>query len=438
MRRTRTWAVALTAMSTLLLATDLLAQTPKPWGRVSFMADGFSASDGDTGRSGFTELVGSFTFASPYLTKDGAEYRFDLRSAAYPSTDDRSSRTSIYDAYAGYRFAGGTWLVRGGQMWLNDLGGLGSIGGAMVEYSLKEVAGLQRIRFGAFGGAEPKILDAGYVSKVVKAGGYVAFDGARSWRNVLGFVTVRNSGVTERSVLTMTNLLPFGSRVFVYQAAEIDLTGPAGVGSGRLTYFFVNARVTAASRVELQGVYHRGRSIDTRTITLDQLNGRPVSARALEGWLFESAEGRVTVTLGRGFRVFGGYGQDRSEATDASTDRGTFGFFAGNLLRTGFDVRVSGYRRSRPGSSYNAWDASVGRSLTSRVYLTFDYSSSLAVLQVDAAGGYRVSQRPRTTRYALSGLVNLNRWIWLQLTGEHLRDGALSEIRWLSGLTFRF
>ena len=438
MRRNATWAFALTVLSALLLAADLRAQSPKPSGRVSFMADGTSASDNGTSLPDFTELVGSFTLASPYSTKDGADYRFDVRAAAYPSTDDRPSRRSIYDAYAGYRFAGGTWLVRGGQMWLNDLGGLGSIGGAMAEYSLKEAAGFQRIRFGAFGGAEPKVLDAGYVTHVVKAGGYVAFDGGGSWRNVLGLVTISNSGVTERSVLTMTNLMPFGRRVFVYQAAEVDLVGPAGTGSGRLTYFFVNARVAATDRVDLQGVYHRGRSIDTRTITLDQLNGRPVSARSLEGWLFESVQGRITVTLGKGFRVFGEYGQDRSDSTEAATGRVAFGLFATNLLRTGLDVRVSDRRTSRPGSSYDAWDASVGRNITSRVYLSFDFSSSLAVLRANAAGGYQVQQRPRTTRYALSGLVNLNRSVSLLLEGERLRDGTVSETRWLSGLTFRF
>jgi hypothetical protein len=438
MRRTRTWIAVLAVLGMLAVAAELLAQTPKPWGRVSFMADGTSASDNGSSLPGFTEVVGSFTFAAPYSTKDGADYRFDVRSAAYPSTDNRPSRTSIYDAYVGYRFAGGSWLVRGGQMWLNDLGGLGSIGGAMVEYSVKTAGVFQRLRFGAFGGAEPKVLDAGYVSNVVKAGGYVALERNGSWRNVVGFVTIRNSGLTERSVLTMTNLMPFGRRIFVYQAAEVDLTGPAGVGSGRLTYFFVNARVAASSRVELQGLYHRGRSIDTRTITLDQIKGRPVSARSLEGWLFESAEGRVTLTLGKGYRVFGGYGQDRSSSADAATDRITFGFLASDLLGTGLDVRVSDYRHNPPESSYDAWDASVGRNLTSHVYLTLDYASSLAVLQADSVGGYQVEQRPRTTRYALSALISLNRRVSLLLEGEHLRDGTLSQIRWLSGLTVRF
>jgi hypothetical protein len=205
-----------------------------------------------------------------------------------------------------------------------------------------------------------------------------------------------------------------------------------------LTYFFVNARVSPSSRVELQGSFHRGRSIDTRAITLDQLNGRPVSAAALEGMLFESAYGRVTVTAFQGFRVFAGYARDRNNRNDAVTGRLTFGLFATNLFRTGLDVRVSDNRVNRPGSSYDAWDVSVGRSITPRVYLTADYSSSLAVLQVTTLGGFRIETRPRTTRYALSALVTFNRWISWLASGEYLRDGTLSEFRWLSGLTYRF
>jgi hypothetical protein len=426
------------ALAALWPGARAWAQAPHPWGRVSFMADGVTASDSGTRLPGFTELVGSFTFASPYVETGGMEYKFDFRTAGYPSTEDRATRVSLYDAYIGHRFADGALDVRVGQMWLTDLGGLGSLGGGLVEYRRKNVAGFQRMRVGVFGGAEPQILDAGYVKNVTKAGAYVAFDGRGSWRDTVGVVAVRDAGLTERLVLTTTNFLPFGKKVFVYQAAEVDLTGPGGQGSGGLTYFFANARVSPSDRIELQGTFHRGRSIDARTITLDQLNGRPVSARALEGLLYESAQGRITVTLFTGFRVFGGYAQDRNNFEDAPTGRATFGFFATNLLKTGLDVRLSDNRMTRPGSSNDAWDASIGRNLTPRVYLTFDYSNSLAVLQVTALGGFQVEQRPRTTRYALTGLINLNRWISLLLSAEHLRDGSLTQIRWLSGLTCRF
>jgi hypothetical protein len=426
------------AAAALLPGARAWAQSPHPWGRVSFMADGVTTSDNGTRLPGFTELVGSFTFASPVLDSGGTEYKFDFRTAGYPLTAGRDTRVSLYDAYVGRSFDAGALEVRVGQMWLTDLGGLGSLGGGLVEYRLKKVGRFQRIRIGGFGGAEPKILDAGYVANVTKVGGYVAFDGQGAWRNVVGVVTIRDAGLTERTVLSTTNFLPIGKRVFIYQAAEADLTGPAGQGAAGLTYFFVNGRVSPSERIEIQGTFHRGRSIDARTITLDQLNGRPVSARALEGLLYESALGRVTVTLFKGFRVFVGYAQDRNNLEDAPTGRATFGFFSTNLFGTGLDVRLSDNRTDRPGSSYDAWDASVGRNLTPRVYLTFDYSSSLAVLRVTSIGGFQVEQRPRTTRYALTGLLNLNRWISLLLSGEHLRDGSLSQIRWLSGLTYRF
>ena len=53
-------------------------------------------------------------------------------------------------------------------------------------------------------------------------------------------MTIRNQGVTERNVLSTTNFLPFGREFFLYQAAEYDLTGPGGIGSGGLAYFFIS------------------------------------------------------------------------------------------------------------------------------------------------------------------------------------------------------
>ena len=98
--------------------------------------------------------------------------------------------------------------------------------------------------------------------------------------------------------------------MFIYQAAEVDLSGPGGEGSGGLTYFFVNARVAPAKRADIQFTYHRGRSIDARSITDDLLNGRPVPAKTLDGFLFESIGARLTVEVAKGVRVFAGYGQD--------------------------------------------------------------------------------------------------------------------------------
>lgn len=73
-----------------------------------------------------------------------------------------------------------------------------------------------------------------------------------------------------------------------------------------------------------------------------------------------------------------------------------------------------------------------------RIYLSLDYSSSLAVLRVTTLGGFQIETRPRTTRYALSGIINASRRISLIVTGERLRDGTLLEFRWLSGVTCRF
>ena len=423
----------------LAWASIAFAQNTGPSGRVSFTAQSFTAAEAGQSFPGFNEIVLAATLDSPFLgDKPGTEYRLDFRGAGYPQTIGRDRRFSIYDAYVGRRLANGLG-VRVGQMWLNDLGGLGSLGGALVEVARQHVGGYRRVRVGVFGGLEPQILDAGYVSNVTKAGGYVTFEGAGAWRNTLGFVTIRNSGLTERSVLTTTNFLPFGRRLFVYQAAEFDLRGPAGQGTSGLTYFFVNGRYSPVPIVELQTVYHRGRSIDVRGITLDQLAGRPVSAKSLEGLLYESVGGRATVTIARDVRVFAGYTKDRNNREDAPTARVTFGGFATNFLRTGLDVNISDARMRGPSAWYDSWDVSLGRSLGTRMYVSGDYTTSLSAFRMLGQDGlFIIDSRPRTNRVSLSDLVHLNRRMSLLASADRTRDGSLSELRWLLSLIYRF
>ena len=106
---------------------------------------------------------------------------------------------------------------------------------------------------------------------------------------------VRHGSLTERSVVTDANFLPIGRKLFVYQAAEFDLQPPAGTAKQGLTYFYSNTRVNPANRVELQGNYNRGRSIDARSLGSDVINGRPITQSAVDGLLYESIGGRVTV-----------------------------------------------------------------------------------------------------------------------------------------------
>jgi hypothetical protein len=207
---------------------------------------------------------------------------------------------------------------------------------------------------------------------------------------------------------------------------------------GRLSYFFANVSVSPLPAIELQGTYHRGRSIDTRTITLDQLNGHPVESRTLEGLLFESAGGRLWITIARGVRVWGGYTRDRNNRDDFATGRASFGLIIPDLLRSGLDLNLSDSRSKRSGFSDDSWYASLGRNLGRRAYLSADYASSLAVVRVLGQGDIQIESRPQTRRYGISGIIHLNRILSLTLTGEHLRDDAETQVRILGGLTYRF
>ena len=409
------------------------------WARVSFYANVASTTGADGSSSSFSELVTNVAAQSVQHTGNGFEYGLDARFGAYPSTDERDPRASVYDAFVAQRLMDGRVLVKAGQMWLNDLGGLGSVGGALVE--VRQSADTTRLRWraGGFGGVEPEIMDVGYVSGVKKFGGYFALEGNGAQRSVVGYINVRNENLTERSVLSFTNYIPVQQSVFIYQAAEVDLTGPGGEGSGGLTYFFVNARVAPVKRADIQATYHRGRSIDARSITDDLLNGRPVPAKTLDGFLFESIGARVTVEVANGVRVFGGYGQDKNDRDADPMDRLSFGVYTSNLFGTGVDVNVTDYRYQRgAASSYDSWYVSVGRSFGSRVYLSGEYTTSLSVLRYAREDGFVVESRPQTDRLGASANVYLSRTLSLLIVADYTRDEGYRETRLLSGLSVRF
>jgi hypothetical protein len=439
MRVNRTLLLLVVLLGLPGFAPGAIAQTRPAWGRIALFGNGAITTRDEGPTSTLGELIANVTFESATGDDVRFDYRADVRLAGYTGQDGRPTRVSLYDAFAGVRLRGGTVGIRGGQMWINDLGGLGSVGGGMVEFAQRKRPGGGRWRAAAFGGFEPRIMETGYVDHVTKFGGLVAYEGAGMRRHVAGFVHIRDQGLTERSVLSFTNFLPLGKQVFVYQAAEYDLAGPGISSTGALTYFFANGRCVVNRWIELQGLYHHGRSIDSRSIIRDQLDGRAIDPKALDGMRFESLTGRVTISLGRYLRLFGGYGQDRNNRDDVASGRLNYGAYASNILRTGIDVTVWDSRIDRGAKGwYDSWYVSVGRSFGSRVYLTGDYSSSLSVYRFTSATGFVIESQPTTRRLAFSSVINTTRKTSIMITGERVLfdDGAQTRI--LAGLTWRF
>ena len=415
------------------------ASTETPgWGRVALFGMWSRTTGTDFPGTDFSQVSAAVTLRSPTDWNGGVDYGFDVRAAGYPSTASRSNQYSIYDAYVGARTAGGRFGVRAGQMWLNELGSLGSVGGLLVDYRQKDPWTAGRLRAGIFGGLEPKILEAGYANGVRKFGGFVALDGDDARSHVLGFVQLRDSGMTERSVLTMTNFIPSGRTFFLYQGLEYDLAKPGGLAKSGLNYFFANLRWEPAPWVELQGLFHHGRSVDSRTITQDQLNGIPVDARTIEGFLFDSAGGRVTFRVSSRLSVYAGYSRERDNSGDPSYGRANLGLFAMNVLGSGFDVVVSDYRSDRSGATSDSWYASLGRNLGTRFYVSADYSTSLSLLRFVSSEGLTIQSQPRTKRYGLYGLWNVDRHFSISATAEQLRDDSSRSNRGLLGVMYRF
>jgi hypothetical protein len=437
------WRGLAVAAALGLAAAPAAAQSPSPSrgpsGEVSFFTSASRLAGSDPGANlNSSEFITTMTIGMKEGTGSGWDYALDLRHAG-STTPGRDPRVSIYDAFIGQRLRRGTVLVRAGQMWIPDLGGLGAVAGGLGEYRFGWAApGLGRLRAGGFGGAEPVSYALGYVNGVRKFGGYAIFDAAHGRKLVAGYVHVAHGGLTERSVLSVTNFVPVRARLFAYQSAEYDLVGPAGQGRGGLTYLLVNVRATATKRVDVQGTYHRGRSIDTRAIADDVLNGRPIPAGATDGLLYESLGGRTTVSIARRTRVFAGYARDRTNYDSAATGRLTFGGSATSLAGSGADLTVSASRIKRPTGQFNAIFASVGRQIGSPVYLSADYSSSLSIVQFTRSNGLTVEMRPRTHQVGGSAVILLRRHLSMLVTAERTTGGSTSDVRVMAGLTYRF
>ncbi len=409
------------------------------WARISFFAQTATQNQKDGPTTAFNEVVTNISAESARTDASGFEYGVNVRYAGYPSSNQRVTRVSVYDGYVGRRLLEGNLLVRVGQLWLNELGALGSVGGMQVEYRKGSPATGTRLRVGAFGGVEPKILQAGYLTNIRKFGGYVSIEAKDMRRHSIGYVSVQNQNVVERSVISLTNYIPVRKRLYIYQVAEMDLSGPGGQGSGGLSYFFANARLMATDAVEIQGLIHHGRSVDVRSVTDDMRNGRPVNRKSLEGLLYDSIGGRLTLRVLKNLRVFGGYSQDKNNRDENPTDRFTFGLFSSNVLGTGIDLNVTDNRMKRgSASAWDSWYVSAGRSFGSRIYVTADYNTSLSVLRFTRFDGIVIETKPNTQRIGMSGMVNLGRHLSLQLTAEHTKDDVYDENRILSGLVVRF
>jgi len=434
---TRSFTTTLAAATLALLPTLAPAQSNPAYGRFSLFAYAGDRSWDDGSSRSFSELIANLTLKSATSDEPGLEYAVDVRGSGQ-SGEEREARVSIYNAWVGVRTLRGRLALRAGQMWLNELGGLGSFGGVQAEYRGRRGESGFRLRAALFAGGEPERYDAGWVKDVKKAGVYAVLEGPNGWRNVLGWVQVRNSDLTERSVLTTQNFLPFSKTFSVYQAAEFDLEAPGGAGHDGLNYFYASARWAPARAFELQSSYHHGRSIDARTITEDELAGRPVDPARAEGYLFESARARLTFRLGQGVRIWGGYGQDRNNRDDEAHDRLTLGAGLTDLFGTGLDVTASANRFDRTSGSYTSTYASIGRSFGRRVYVSVDYSSSLNVLRFTGSDGVTVETRPSSHRWSLSSNVRLNRTFGLLVEAERFEDDGSSENRLMTGVIVRF
>lgn len=430
--------VLVLAAGALLQAQQVSAQAIPSNGRFSLFYN-WSDRDLKEGDSyDFSEVIATFSLYSDSRPGPHFDFGIDTRVATYPGVEGRDERVSIYDAWIGVRGGDNRWTLRLGQMWLRDLGGVGAVGGLFGEYRFRGSSTFGQFRVGLFGGVEPKIREAGYVDGITKGGAYVAVEAAHGRRHVLGWVLIRNEELTERSIVIFNNFIPVKRKFFFYQALEYDLEGPADLGDSELGYFFSNIRYAPVKVIEFQGTYHRGRSIDARSITDDVLDGRPVDPERLQGLIYESGRFRVNVRPWRRVRFWAGYGQDRNNSDDEWADRTNIGLSVSNIAKIGLDFTASTSRIDRLDREYDSTWVSLGKTIGRRVYLSVDYLTSLSVFEYEDGSGGTIEVRPESDRFSLSLNANLSRKFSLLLVVEQTDHDDYEELRALTGLTIRF
>ena len=141
--------------------------------------------------------------------------------------------------------------------------------------------------------------------------------------------------------------------------------------------------------------------------------------------------------VARQVEVYGGYARDKNNRDDAATGRITVGGACRQPVRTGLDMSGSDARYERPTGPYNARYVSVGRRVGRTVYVSGDYSNSLAVVRFLRSDGVTIETRPWTRRLSGNGSVILSRQFSLVCLAEYTTDEGLADLRVMSGLTYR-
>jgi hypothetical protein len=116
-----------------------------------------------------------------------------------------------------------------------------------------------------------------------------------------------------------------------------------------------------------------------------------------------------------------------------------YGLYSSDLFNSRVDIHFAGYRYMPPtGPSYGSWSFSAGRMIGDKLYLSGEYSSSLAILRQTEENGVIVENQPHSSRYNVSAIANLSRAISLQFSLDHITGDLDDETQFMAGISYRF
>ena len=169
-------------------------------------------------------------------------------------------------------------------------------------------------------------------------------------------------------------------------------------------------------------------------LTDDVLNGRPLTPQAVDGLRYETVGGRVSVKVVRDVEVYGGYARDRNNRDDAA-DRARHDR---RLRHATCSTPASTCRArtrgsiARPGPIIPGISRSAAAS-AARVYVSGDYSTSLAVVRFLRSDGVTIETRPWTRRLSGNVSATLNRQFSLIGVVDYTMDEGMNDLRVMTG-----
>lgn len=362
----------------------------------------------------------------------GLRFFMDARHR-YSGDSTTKNKLLLYDARLIYDNLSKPLTLSVGQMNLYDSAGVGQLAGGVVGVRLNPAWTV-----GGYGGLEPDIYSMDYSLAYTKFGAFTQYRGSNAKSLALSYNRLMFRGVTERSFLYGSGLVPIADAAVVYGSVEYELGNGIQVAD-RLSHLFLNARYTFSRAADVTGYYSSGRGLDYHRFLLEQSQTPDRNSAELERFYYtESYGARLSVKPYDSMRLF--VAQRESEQKDQGIRNHTtqVGASAWNIAGSGIGLYGSYDINRGDASESDSYRLSISRGF-GRLSWTGYYSSTFNGIRFDAVTGQPTIVRLVDHRTISNDFFfDLTDALALSLEHDLSRRGEENENTLFFRLMFRF